>query len=209
MKFGEELKRIRKDRGLSIRKTGELTGISHAYLSQIENGKRPKPKPEIIKKLANALNESYVGLMEKAGYLEDLTPQEKESLIINEEYQNHLDKKLEMILQKISINNEFLPELKDEIENIEGYFDNAIDGPITPSFLRELIANADWRQEWIQDLVKLLENLSRGVPNASDISEFLSQTNIVYKNIPFDDNDRKLLQVYLNTLFANRLNKEE
>jgi transcriptional regulator with XRE-family HTH domain len=69
MNFGQELKAIRKEKNISIRKLAELAEISHAYISQIENGKRDRPKPDLIKKLSKALGVSYTQMLELAGHL--------------------------------------------------------------------------------------------------------------------------------------------
>jgi SOS regulatory protein LexA len=68
-KFGAYLKKLRKESGLSIRQLEEKTGVSNAYLSQIENGKRGFPSPEILKKIHEPLGTSYDELMERAGYI--------------------------------------------------------------------------------------------------------------------------------------------
>jgi SOS-response transcriptional repressor LexA/DNA-binding XRE family transcriptional regulator len=73
-KFGEKLKELRKNKGLKIRELEALASVSNAYLSQLENGKRGKPSPEIIKKLAPHLGVTYTELMKMAGYItEDIT----------------------------------------------------------------------------------------------------------------------------------------
>lgn len=66
--FGEFLRSIRNERGLTIRQIETYSGVSNSYLSQVENGKRSIPSPDILKKLAPALKVSYELLMEKAGY---------------------------------------------------------------------------------------------------------------------------------------------
>lgn len=67
--FGHYLKEKRKENGLTIRQLEEKSGVSNAYLSQIENGKKGIPSPEILKKLYEPLEVSYDELMEKAGYI--------------------------------------------------------------------------------------------------------------------------------------------
>ncbi len=67
--FGDYFKNLRLDRKLSIRSLEKLSGVSNAYLSQIENGKRGIPSPEILKKLHEPLGVSYDELMEKAGHI--------------------------------------------------------------------------------------------------------------------------------------------
>ncbi|WP_078382035.1 helix-turn-helix domain-containing protein [Sutcliffiella halmapala] len=67
--FGKFIKQLRKDRGLSLKEVAKKGGLSHPYISQIENGKRSTPKPEIINKLSIGLDVDYMQLLETAGYL--------------------------------------------------------------------------------------------------------------------------------------------
>jgi transcriptional regulator with XRE-family HTH domain len=69
MEFGEYLKQLRETKNLSFRKLDALSGVSYVYLSQIENGKRGIPSPDVLKKLAAPLGVSYKELMQAAGYL--------------------------------------------------------------------------------------------------------------------------------------------
>lgn len=69
--FGEYLKDIRKERGLTIRQIETYSGVSNSYLSQLENGKKGIPSPTILKKLSKALKVDYNLLMIKAGHLEN------------------------------------------------------------------------------------------------------------------------------------------
>ena len=76
-KLGEELRRVRGIRGISMRKIEEITKISNAYLSQLETGKAENPSPAVLHKLAKVLDVPYESLMEAAGYLRP--PQPKSS----------------------------------------------------------------------------------------------------------------------------------
>lgn len=67
--FGAYLKRLRLERGLTLRKLDVLSGVSHAYLSQLENGKRGIPTPQTLSKIYLHLGVSYNELMEKAGHM--------------------------------------------------------------------------------------------------------------------------------------------
>jgi HTH-type transcriptional regulator, competence development regulator len=67
--FGSELKRLRDMKNLTIRELAKRAGTSHPYLSQIENGKRNPPKPEMIQKLSKALEVDYLDLMVLAGHI--------------------------------------------------------------------------------------------------------------------------------------------
>lgn len=68
--FGEYVKSLRTNRGLTINQLSLYSGISSSQLSRIETGKRGIPKPTTIEKLAHALKTDYNELMQKAGYLE-------------------------------------------------------------------------------------------------------------------------------------------
>ena len=63
------LRDIRTLRGQSLRTVEEATGISNAYLSQLERGDAQKPSPDKLKALATFYEVPYTDLMRAAGYL--------------------------------------------------------------------------------------------------------------------------------------------
>lgn len=62
------LKERRKDLGITLRKAEKETGISNAYLSQVENGKIYQPTPRTLRKLSDYYDISYQRLLELAGH---------------------------------------------------------------------------------------------------------------------------------------------
>src|SRR5699024_5437033 len=66
--FGEEIKKLRLERNLSIRETARRSDVSHAYLSQLENNRRKIPTIEILLKISNGLGVSEKEIMDLAGY---------------------------------------------------------------------------------------------------------------------------------------------
>jgi HTH-type transcriptional regulator, competence development regulator len=68
--LGEFLRTIRMSIPMTLREAEEASGVSNAYLSQLEQGKIAKPSPPFLHKLASAYNVSYEALMEQAGYVE-------------------------------------------------------------------------------------------------------------------------------------------
>lgn len=50
-KVGTELRRLREQKGLGIKKAGKELGVSYAYLSRVENDHRT-PSSALIKKLS-------------------------------------------------------------------------------------------------------------------------------------------------------------
>lgn len=94
MNFGEYLKQIRKEKGLSQRALSEKCGISNAEISRIETGERQKPSPDVLKALAPVLEITYEELMNKAGYLN-----ERSSFI--QDYRYSEEKFIELITPKL------------------------------------------------------------------------------------------------------------
>lgn len=97
--LGQELRRLRQLHGFTLKDVERTTGISNAYLSQVETGKIEKPSPAKLYALAEMYKVSYDTLMETAGHitrqraepqptlagtafstLGDLTPEEKDAL---------------------------------------------------------------------------------------------------------------------------------
>jgi len=69
--FGEYLKGLRGKQRMSLRDVERRTGVSNAYLGQIEQAKRPPPHPNILKKLASLYGVTVYELMAAAGYLDE------------------------------------------------------------------------------------------------------------------------------------------
>lgn len=74
--LGAYLKQLRLDKKLTIRQLEKMSGVSNAYISQLENDKRGLPTPDVLKKLHEPLGVGYDELMEKAGYISAETRQE-------------------------------------------------------------------------------------------------------------------------------------
>lgn len=68
--FYEQLRDMRKMKGFTIRELADRSGVSAAYISQLENGNRGVPSPDVLMKLSEGLNMPYTELMHIAGYLE-------------------------------------------------------------------------------------------------------------------------------------------
>lgn len=67
-KLGPYLLATRKAKKMSLREVEAETGISNAYLSQLETGKIREPSPANLHKLGELYGVSYRMLLELAGY---------------------------------------------------------------------------------------------------------------------------------------------
>lgn len=63
---GENLKRIRKTKKMTLKQLEEITGITNSYISAIENGRKKNPSTEILEKLAKALDVNVVDFYDKS-----------------------------------------------------------------------------------------------------------------------------------------------
>ena len=69
--FGHFLKSLRDRQRMSLRDVEKESGVSNAYIAQLEKGDRPAPSPDILKKLARAYNVTVRELLMRAGYLDE------------------------------------------------------------------------------------------------------------------------------------------
>ena len=69
--LGKQLQQLRllSRESKSIRQVAEETGISNAYLSQLERGVAENPSPHFLHKLAKYYDVPYETLMAAAGYV--------------------------------------------------------------------------------------------------------------------------------------------
>ncbi|MGM7720574.1 helix-turn-helix domain-containing protein [Metabacillus sp. Hm71] len=91
IEFGKYLRQIRRESGLTLRGLENLSGVTNAYLSQIENGKRGIPSPDILKKIHEPLDIDYYELMQKAGYIANDEKWSKLKDILTEEIVKAVD----------------------------------------------------------------------------------------------------------------------
>lgn len=68
--LGSVLRQARDLKKLSLRTVEEMTGISNAYLSQIENDKIKKPSADILHKLATTYKVDFNYLLQVGGLVE-------------------------------------------------------------------------------------------------------------------------------------------
>ena len=70
-RLARELRRLRNMKECSLRDVEEATGISNAYVSQLERGQATGPSPHKLYKLAEFYDTSYEALMRAAGYIRE------------------------------------------------------------------------------------------------------------------------------------------
>ena len=66
--LGQYLRAMREAKALSLRQVEAKSGISNAFISQMESGKVKQPSPVMLYKLAEVYGVPYESLMELAGY---------------------------------------------------------------------------------------------------------------------------------------------
>lgn len=81
MKLGIEIKKLRKEKGLSLRGLARLVGVSPAFICRVENGKKwATPSEKVIKKISLFLGVSQDHLMHLAGRI----PQDIQDIILSD-----------------------------------------------------------------------------------------------------------------------------
>src|SRR6266496_912364 len=66
--LGDFLRQTREQRGISIRQLAASMHLDFGYLSRLEKGVYTKPSPEVLQRIARALDISYEDLFAFTGY---------------------------------------------------------------------------------------------------------------------------------------------
>lgn len=89
MHFGQRIREIRKQKGLTLREVAERAGIDYTYLSKIENDRIAyTPAANTIRNLAEALKANSIELLTLA----DKLPEELEPLRANHQARRFFDR---------------------------------------------------------------------------------------------------------------------
>lgn len=56
--YHNQIKRIREEKGLTLIKLSNLSGVSVGYLCHLERGTRNNPSIEVMERISKALNKS-------------------------------------------------------------------------------------------------------------------------------------------------------
>lgn len=59
------INKIRKEKGITLAKLSDLSGVSIGYICHLENGTRKNPSLEKMQKIADALNKSISEVFSK------------------------------------------------------------------------------------------------------------------------------------------------
>ncbi|WP_179299913.1 helix-turn-helix domain-containing protein [Staphylococcus delphini] len=76
MNIGKNIKKIRKEKNITLEKLSKKTGFSAGYISQVENGKREKPSREFLKSITYGLDVSETYLITGNKTIADLSEDE-------------------------------------------------------------------------------------------------------------------------------------
>ena len=56
--YHNQIRKIRQEKGITLLKLSELSGISVGYLCHLEKGSRNNPSIEVMEKISGALNKT-------------------------------------------------------------------------------------------------------------------------------------------------------
>lgn len=209
--YGKLQREVRKQLKMSIRSLSEKAGVSHSYLSQVENGTRSAPSTEIIKKIANALNYDYFALMRAAGHMDaNLTlgqmikqRREKNKKTIEEladEVNFPLSKMKEVENGELIPSSQILKNISEvldidyaEMMKKAGFWDE--DGNFIDPF-NEIAKERKWSLTFEVPAMEILENekfeTTRAIPAEEAYSRFLEIENLLTMDHPIYFNGKKL-----------------
>lgn len=117
MGFGDQLKKLRESRGMTVNQLAMYSGISAASISRYETGDRGTPKPPTIEKLAKGLKIDYKELMRVAGYYEDPDEEVEKADEIFLKDIDELELTEEQIIEKYNLKVDGIPLTKEQVRH--------------------------------------------------------------------------------------------
>jgi transcriptional regulator with XRE-family HTH domain len=87
------LKELRLKKKMTLRDAAIKSGLSHSYISSLEQGKHPKtkapinPSPESLERLSAAYNYPYEDLMKMSGYIKESKNKESAPTLSDSEFE--------------------------------------------------------------------------------------------------------------------------
>lgn len=117
--FGQYLRTLRKAQGLTIDELAAEAGVSGSYISQIENGKKGIPSPQLLQQIHTILDVSHEHLMEKAGYIIASEPLSQDLYGLFNVDKNLYYKGIKLILNQQRLLKELLEEFISHFKETE------------------------------------------------------------------------------------------
>ncbi len=114
--LGKYLRESREAIGLSLRGVEAETGISNAYLSQVETGKVENPSPPVLQKLAKTYKLNYEDLLRIAGYLDQAAPSTRDVFLSHRTTDKPFVRELAADLERLGSDSNDLRVWLDEAE---------------------------------------------------------------------------------------------
>lgn len=168
--IGDNIRKIRKEKGLSQEELSELTNISKGTISQMENGNN-RFNLESLEMIANVLGVQLYRLVPNTGNL-----MKNLSKIVELQYDNEIDEllKYEEINEKIVIQRLFYPDYK----SLNTYYNHYEIKTLFEFILYLPLMNAD-----------LVEDFMMRVQGSfwQEEEYVLNQIKFLYSDIPDDD----------------------
>ncbi|WP_422657375.1 helix-turn-helix domain-containing protein [Paenibacillus sp. EC2-1] len=218
VKFGEYIRGKRKAMGYNLTQLSEESGVSHPYLSQIENGKLKKiPSAEILGKLAPHLGVSHTELLVQAGHL---TSEQLDQL---SEWENRIDNRPELKVSFMELQfqlwanygDEFSKKMAPIIQALKTGYSDILGNNFKFNFnsLRDLenkALTADPKvreriESFFIEILKATQATRDNLLLRGDLDYLINLPIANYKGINLSATDRKHIQSFLEGLFANRL----
>lgn len=209
-KIGQFLNKLRLNEKMNLREAAEKSGLSHSYIRYLEIGGRPgsdtpiNATPETLKKLAKAYNYPYIDLLEKAGYIDEITEERKQTA--NEStIEGFIDAWFDPALAGLTYKNgedRFHEHILSNITAIRKKYETLFeDNEITPSsFMRAIQKSSNVIQKFnlfneINDLLSKLNNKSVKLEEA--LAEPVLSCNGVFLTTQEQKNIQHVVNNYL------------
>lgn len=174
--FGEYLKSLRKQRGLTLIQLQEKSKVSNSYLSQVENNQFT-PSNEVLAKLSKPLGVPLIKLMYKAGHIPDEIYQEHwdiEGQLMEDELtiKDSIKRIRQLLSQKTERENQLKQSLNNKTQEKINQQLIDISNSLNKEF-RSILEIIEERSKRDKELDKVLNLMKEFIESKSDKTELL------------------------------------
>ncbi len=191
--LGAILKKARIEKGYSTRKLAELSeSASNAEVSMLENAKRLKPDPIMLKSIAKILDLDYIELFQLIGYIDENVPEALKKILVP------LDQEIKVYSSISESNGEF----------VFGEYIKTIYLPYCGKNCVGFVANDDSMEPRIPDKSIVIIDTDVKDLDHKNVAVFLVNGKPYIRNIYKQEDAKYLVSVNLNygPIFFNQHN---
>lgn len=180
--LGYNIKRIRKEKNITLKQLEDITGISNSYISDLENSRRVNPSVEKLEMLANALNVNLIDFYSEKKTSKNFLGENIKKIRLSKNLSMTKLESLSGVKSSYISNIENGKRINPSQETLEKLAE-ALDTTVSELYSK----NTEYKQE-----VKTINN------DLAEIMDYLKKDSIYYNGMKLEEQEISFLNASIN-----------